>query len=70
MTSARWQRGHFSMVTFTGSGRVDCLLATRNGAQIKRFTLKMDGKNLPVVLADADLNADSRARLGARTGDR
>ena len=43
------------MVTFTGSGRVGRLLAAQAGAQMKRFTLEMGGKNPLVVLADADL---------------
>lgn len=43
------------MITFTGSGRVGRLLAAQAGAQMKRFTLEMGGKNPLVVLADADL---------------
>ncbi len=43
------------MVTFTGSGRVGRMLAAQAGAQMKRFTLEMGGKNPIVVLADADL---------------
>jgi len=42
-------------ITFTGSGRVGRLLAAQAGAQMKRFTLEMGGKNPLVVLADADL---------------
>jgi aldehyde dehydrogenase (NAD+) len=43
------------MVTFTGSARVGRLLAAQAGAQMKRFTLEMGGKNPLVVLADVDL---------------
>lgn len=43
------------MITFTGSGRVGRLLAAQCGAQMKRVTLEMGGKNPLVVLADADL---------------
>lgn len=43
------------MITFTGSGRVGRLLAAQAGAQMKRFTLEMGGKNPLVVLADADV---------------
>lgn len=44
------------MITFTGSGRVGRLLAAQAGAQMKRFTLEMGGKNPLVVLADAALD--------------
>jgi acyl-CoA reductase-like NAD-dependent aldehyde dehydrogenase len=43
------------MITFTGSARVGRLLGAQAGAQMKRFTLEMGGKNPLVVLADADL---------------
>jgi aldehyde dehydrogenase (NAD+) len=43
------------MITFTGSGRAGRLLAAQAGAQMKRFTLEVGGKNQLVVLADADL---------------
>lgn len=43
------------MITFTGSGRVGRMLAAQAGAQMKRFTLEMGGKNPIVVLADAEL---------------
>ena len=42
-------------ITFTGSARVGRLLAAQCGAQMKRYTLELGGKNPLVVLADADL---------------
>ena len=42
-------------ISFTGSARVGRLLAAQCGAQMKRYTLELGGKNPLVVLADADL---------------
>ncbi|MDI3261982.1 MAG: aldehyde dehydrogenase family protein [Fulvimonas sp.] len=45
------------LVNFTGSSRVGKHIAAIAGAQMKRVTLELGGKNPLVVLADADLDA-------------
>lgn len=50
-----------ALVSFTGSSRVGTAIAAECGAQLKRCSLELGGKNGLIVMDDADLGAAAKA---------
>lgn len=50
-----------NLISFTGSSRVGASIARECGAQLKRCSLELGGKNGLIVMDDADLNSAAKA---------